>query len=127
MKITSDENNARVFRPYTGEAWNAAIEWMERDENNPHITGLWAIPELDVSGSHVRVGVFNANGVRVGLLCAITTLALLSGCTRYGIKACSAFPHTHLGAPDVPSVYGDPALVPCDTDTDCERKNGGQY
>jgi len=67
---------------------------------------------------------YNAESIA---LAALLALATLSGCTRYGIKACSALPHTHLGAPDVPSVYSDPDFVPCDTDADCERKNGREY
>ena len=66
----------------------------------------------------------------IELLALVATLALaviVGGCTRYGIKACSALPHTHQGAELEPSVYGDPEFVACDTDMDCQIKNGGSY
>ena len=57
----------------------------------------------------------------VGLFALATFLG--TGCIhRHQIKVCSGRPHTHQGAPSSPSVF-----IPCNTDTDCAVKNGGEY
>ena len=116
MKRTNDETKAKIYPADSGALWDDAAAWMERDENNPHITGLVAIPEVDPMTGRARIGIFNAQRVRVGFLAAFAALALLSGCARY----CSGRPHYHQAAADTAPVF-------CTTDTDCSEKFGGEY
>jgi len=116
MRLTKHESEATAFTLQAAEA--KADEFNER--HNPHLTGELARVLVDQTKwpDHKRycVGIFNAQNVRVGLLCAITTLAILSGCARY----CSGRPHYHQGAAEAAPVF-------CTTDRDCELQTGREY
>ena len=123
MRLTKDETKAKIFTNVDA-AIDEAAEINYR--TNPHVTGKIA----HVEAAHVvadrsewprrqryAIGIYQTDtGVRVGLLCAIVTLAMASGCARY----CSARPHYHQDAPSA-------EFIPCDTDADCQLKNGREY
>lgn len=117
MRLTKDETKARVFTDL-----DAAVDKVAElnDLQNPHLTGALAHVVTDRSDwprQRYAIGIYRTDtGVRVGLLCAIVTLAMASGCARY----CSARPHYHQDAPSA-------EFIPCDTDLDCEIKNGREY